>query len=159
MAGPLSATFYVSTAHFYFPFRVLLARGPLWRALPSASRSIDGLFPRLLLEPALWFLSSSCFCTLSLSSEVGGSEQLERTWERGPVNRPPLERWTSRSWKPPDPGSFCTGSENRCGCGRSPSGQRGRYPLCRFSRVSKQGLVSKSESQRCPGNLKQMQIL
>lgn len=128
------------------------------RREPGA-RGFDGLFPRLLLDPVLRFLSSSCFCTLSLSSEVGDSEQLERTLECGPVHRPPLERWTSRSWKPLDPGSFCTGSENRCRRRRSPSGRRGRYPPCRFSRVSPQGLVSKSELQRYPGNLKQMPIL
>lgn len=68
----------------------------------------------------LWFLSSSCFCTPSLNSDAGGSEQLERTLEYGTIHQQPLEGRTSRSWKPPKPGSPCTGSESRVGLGVVP---------------------------------------
>ncbi|XP_044531659.1 A disintegrin and metalloproteinase with thrombospondin motifs 9 [Gracilinanus agilis] len=45
--------------------------------------------------------SSSCFCSPSLNSDAGGSEQLERTMEYGTIHQQPLKGWTSsRSWKP-----------------------------------------------------------
>lgn len=83
----------------------------------------------------LWFLSSSCFCTPSLNTDAGGSEQLERTLGYGKIHQQPLQGRTSRSQKHPKPGSLCTGKESRWwwwGGGaaeRSPSSQSRKYPL------------------------------
>lgn len=73
-----------------------------------------------------WFLSSSCFCTPSLNSDAGGSEQLERTLEYGTIHQQPLEGRTSRSRKPPKPGSLCTGSNHSLGVGVVPQPERKR---------------------------------
>lgn len=61
----------------------------------------------------LWFLSSSCFCTPSLNTDAGGSEQLERTLGYGKIHQQPLQGQTSRSRKHPKPGSLCTGKASR----------------------------------------------
>lgn len=101
--------------------------------------SFGWLFRRLLLDYATLVSLFQLLCTPSLNSDAGGSEQLERTLEYGTIHQQPLEGRTSRSQKPPKPGSLCTGSESRWGLGVGVEGEvplaRQEFPLCKYQSI------------------------
>lgn len=52
---------------------------PVWWALPSFQQ-LWLFLPRLLLDSPLWFLSSSCSCTPSFSSDAGAHNSWKELW-------------------------------------------------------------------------------
>ena len=104
-----------------------------WFSRPAV---LIGSFRGCCWTVPLWFFSPSCFCTPSLSSYTGSSEQLQRTLEHGTFHQQPLAAWTSRSETSKIQGALAQGVKVGGG-GRSPSGQ-GLSGQCKYQFIQVQ---------------------